>query len=79
MTKVFLNRKIAPRIANGHPWIFANEVNRIEGDVNAGDTVDVYYADDKFCGRGYINPKSQILVRLLNSLPKASMKETTCL
>jgi 23S rRNA (cytosine1962-C5)-methyltransferase len=65
MTKVFLNRKIAPRIANGHPWIFANEVNRVEGAVNPGDTVDVYYADDKFCGRGYINPKSQILVRLL--------------
>lgn len=65
MTKVFLNRKIAPRIANGHPWIFANEVNRIEGAVNAGDTVEVYYHDDKFCGRGYINPKSQILVRLL--------------
>jgi 23S rRNA (cytosine1962-C5)-methyltransferase len=65
MTKVFLNRKIAPRIANGHPWIFGNEVNRVEGAVNAGDTVDVYYADEKFCGRGYINPKSQILVRLL--------------
>jgi len=65
MTKVFLNRKIAPRIANGHPWIFANEVNRIDGAVNAGDTVDVYYFDEKYCGRGYINPKSQILVRLL--------------
>ena len=65
MTKVVLNRKIAPRIFNGHPWIFANEVNRVDGAVNAGDTVDVYYADEKFCGRGYINPKSQILVRLL--------------
>jgi len=65
MTKVVLNRKIANRIFNGHPWIFANEVNRIEGAVEPGDTVDVYYADDKFCGRGYINPKSQILVRLL--------------
>jgi 23S rRNA (cytosine1962-C5)-methyltransferase len=65
MTKVVLKRKIAPRIANGHPWIFANEVNTVDGAVNAGDIVDVYYADDKFCGRGYINPKSQILVRLL--------------
>jgi 23S rRNA (cytosine1962-C5)-methyltransferase len=65
MTKVILKRKIAPRIANGHPWIFANEVNTIDGAVNAGDIVDVYYADEKFCGRGYINPKSQILVRLL--------------
>jgi len=65
MTKVYLKRKIAPRIANGHPWIFANEVDKITGDVAAGDTVDVYYFDDKFAGRGYINPKSQILVRLL--------------
>lgn len=65
MTKVFLKRKIAQRIANGHPWIFANEVDKISGDVNAGDTVDVYFADEKFAGRGYINPKSQILVRLL--------------
>lgn len=37
----------------------------MDSDVNAGDIVDVYYADEKFCGRGYINPKSQILVRLL--------------
>lgn len=65
MTKVFLKRKIAPRIFNGHPWIFTNEVDKINGTVNAGDTVEVYYADEKFCGRGYINPKSQILVRLL--------------
>lgn len=65
MTKVYLKRRIAPRIANGHPWIFANEVDRVSGPVEAGDTVDVFYADDKYCGRGYINPKSQILVRLL--------------
>ncbi len=65
MTKVFLKRKIALRIANGHPWIYGNEVERIEGLVAPGDTVDVYYFDNKYCGRGYINPQSQILVRLL--------------
>ena len=65
MTKVFLKRKIAPRIANGHPWIFGNEVEKIEGEVNAGEIVEVYYSDKKLAGRGYINPKSQILVRLL--------------
>jgi 23S rRNA (cytosine1962-C5)-methyltransferase len=65
MTKVYLRKKIAQRIFNGHPWIFGNEVEKIEGNVDAGDTVEVYYADGKFCGRGYINPKSQILVRLL--------------
>jgi 23S rRNA (cytosine1962-C5)-methyltransferase len=65
MTKVYLKRKIAPRIANGHPWIFGNEVEKIEGEVNAGEIVEVYYSDKKLAGRGYINPKSQILVRLL--------------
>jgi 23S rRNA (cytosine1962-C5)-methyltransferase len=66
MTKVILKKKIAPRIANGHPWIYNNEVEKVtEPTPEPGAIVDVYYHDDKFCGRGYINPKSQILVRLL--------------
>ena len=65
MTKVYLKKKIAPRIANGHPWIFANEVEKTEGEITAGGIVDVFYADQKFAGRGYINPQSQIIVLLL--------------
>lgn len=52
-------------MAEGHPWIFANEVDRVEGDVKGGETVTVFTHDNKFIGKGYINPKSQILVRLL--------------
>ena len=65
MQQVFLRRKISPRVANGHPWIFNNEVDKVEGDVEPGDIVEVYSHDKKFIGKGYINPKSQILVRLL--------------
>lgn len=65
MTKLYLRKKIAPRIANGHPWVYGNEVEKIEGDVVAGDIVDLYYSAEKYAGRGYINPQSQILVRLL--------------
>ena len=65
MSKVYLKRKISPRVANGHPWIFNNEVEKIEGDVQGGDVVEVFDHDKKFIGKGYINPKSQILVRLL--------------
>lgn len=65
MSKVYLNRKISPRIINGHPWIFGNEVNKIEGEVKPGDIVEVYLHDDRFVGKGYINPQSQIMVRLL--------------
>jgi 23S rRNA (cytosine1962-C5)-methyltransferase len=65
MTKVYLKKKISRRVESGHPWIFANEAGLVEGEVNGGDTVEVHTHDKKFIGRGYINPKSQILVRLL--------------
>ena len=65
MVKVTLNKRIGLRIANGHPWIYNNEVASIAGDAKPGEIVEVYYADNKFAGRGYFNPQSQILVRLL--------------
>jgi len=70
MTKLFLRKKIAPRIANGHPWVYGNEVEKIEGEVVPGDIVDVYYSPEKYAGQGYINPQSQILVRLLTRKPE---------
>lgn len=65
MTKVILNKKIGHRVLNGHPWVFGNEVNRVEGDAAAGTIVDVHTHDGKFLGRGYFNPQSQIQVRIL--------------
>ncbi|MFT3705646.1 MAG: class I SAM-dependent rRNA methyltransferase [Agriterribacter sp.] len=65
MTKVYLRQKISFRIQNGHPWIFANEIKEIEGDTTGGEIVEVFTHDKKFVGKGYINPKSQIMVRLL--------------
>lgn len=65
MATVHLKRKIAQRIANGHPWIFANEVERVEGNPEPGSVVPVLYHDGKFAGQGYINEQSQIMVRLL--------------
>jgi 23S rRNA (cytosine1962-C5)-methyltransferase len=66
MKKVHLKRKIAQRIAGGHPWIFANEVERVEGEPTAGDIVEVYFFDGKFVSKGYFNPQSQIMVRVLS-------------
>jgi len=52
----------------GHPWIFGNEANKgkaLDSAARAGEIVDVYTHDKIFIGRGYINPQSQIMVRLL--------------
>ena len=65
MINIFLKRKISHRILNGHPWIFANEVEKVDGESIGGEVAEIFTHDKKFVGRGYINPKSQILVRLL--------------
>ncbi len=75
MKKVHLKRKIAARIAGGHPWIFANEVEKVEGNPEPGAIVDVYFFDGKFTGKGYFNDKSQIIVRLLTQDKKAEINE----
>ena len=69
MKSIFLNKNISRRVENGHPWIFGNEVNKgkaMDSAAKAGEIVDVYTHDKKFIGRGYINPQSQIMVRLLS-------------
>lgn len=73
MKKVYLKRKIAQRIAGGHPWIFANEVERVEGEPEPGSVVDVFFHDGKFAGKGYFNAQSQIMVRLLTTDKKAEI------
>lgn len=65
MTKVIIEKGKQKRVENGHPWVYKNEVGSIEGDYEPGDIVDVYSWKEKFIGRGYINPKSQILVRIM--------------
>ena len=75
MCKVYLKRKISQRIANGHPWIFANEVEKLDDYIKPGDIVEVFFYDGKFAGKGYINPKSQILVRLLTRNKKDEINE----
>ncbi|MFZ9300443.1 MAG: class I SAM-dependent rRNA methyltransferase [Chitinophagaceae bacterium] len=65
MISVVLKRKISNRVISGHPWVFANEVQQVHGLAEPGDTVLVETHDGKFVGKGYINPKSQILVRIL--------------
>lgn len=49
----------------GHPWVFGNEIGDSEGDFQAGDIVSVFSYNGSFVGKGYVNPASQIRVRLL--------------
>ena len=65
MAKVILKKKEHIDIVRGFPWIYDNEIARVEGDFSPGDIVDIYDVTNTFLGRGYINPKSKITVRIL--------------
>jgi len=52
-------------VRNRHPWIFSGAVARIQGEPADGDTVDVLDHQGKFLARGYLNRRSQIVVRCL--------------
>lgn len=53
------------RIAAGHPWVYQTEITAIRGNPAPGDTVEVVDSRGVFLGRGYINPRSVIRVRLM--------------
>lgn len=52
-----------------HPWIFSGAIGRTRGELVPGATVDVYDAQGEWLARGYANPRSQIVVRLLTWNP----------
>ncbi len=63
--KVILRKGAQHRVEAGHPWVYQTELDAVEGDFAPGDIVDVYNFRRRFIGRGYINPRSQIIVRIL--------------
>ena len=48
-----------------HPWIFRAQLLKTDPAIKPGDIVSVTNEKNEFIGRGYYNPKSQIIVRLL--------------
>lgn len=62
--RVYLKKKEEKRILDGHPWVYANEVERIEGEGKNGDLATVYDNSGRFIGKGFINHVSKILVRI---------------
>jgi 23S rRNA (cytosine1962-C5)-methyltransferase len=54
-----------PRLLAGHPWVFANEVDKAPKSLSAGTRVEVFTSAGVPVGRGVANPTSKILIRLL--------------
>ena len=65
MATVVLKKGGGRYLKSGGQWIYDNEIDRTDGEFEPGDVVRVEDFDGFFLGRGYINPKSTITVRIL--------------
>ncbi len=64
-TIVLLKRSRAKPVQQHHPWVFSGAIERIEGEAADGDIVEVRDTGHNWLARGYLNRRSQIVVRLL--------------
>ncbi len=53
------------KLLQGHPWVYGNEIERVEGEPVDGELVTVVDFRGKYMGVGYYNSRSLITVRLL--------------
>jgi 23S rRNA (cytosine1962-C5)-methyltransferase len=65
--RIFLKPDREIPLLRGHPWIFSGAVAGLEGEVLPGEVGEVYSSRGQYLGTGHINPRSQILCRLLTT------------
>jgi 23S rRNA (cytosine1962-C5)-methyltransferase len=62
--RVKLRPKEEDRLLAGHPWVFANEIEKAT-NLSQGTLVEVMTSKGQPVGRGIANPSSKIIIRLL--------------
>ena len=65
MYTVILKKNEEKKILSGFPWVYANEVYKIEGKDTQGSVCEVRANDGRFIGQGFINHQSKLIVRML--------------
>jgi 23S rRNA (cytosine1962-C5)-methyltransferase len=73
--RLILNKNGERRQQLGHPWVYDGEIVGLEGTPADGDMADCYSAKGTFLGRGYVNSRSKIRLRMLTRDPEATNDE----
>ncbi|MBW7473725.1 class I SAM-dependent rRNA methyltransferase [Paenibacillus oenotherae] len=73
--KAVLQKERKKRLEQGHPWVYASEIARMDGESSPGDLVDVVNHQGRYLATGYWNPKSQLTVRIVSYKPLQAMDE----
>lgn len=64
-SKFYLYKGKNKKAENGRPWIYVDEIDEYDGDYENGDIVEVYNHKHYFIGKGYINDRSKITIRIM--------------
>ena len=64
MNTITVTRSAADRLRAFHPWVYRTDIRQAAGD--PGDLVAVHAPGGEFLGMGYLNPASEISVRILS-------------
>jgi 23S rRNA (cytosine1962-C5)-methyltransferase len=64
-SKFYLHKGKNKRAEGGRPWIYIDEINEYDGDYENGDIVEVYNHKNFFIGKGYVNDRSKITIRIM--------------
>lgn len=47
-----------------HPWVFSRGIDKVEGEPQQGETVDVYAQNGQWLAKAAYSPESQIRARV---------------
>jgi len=75
-SRIVLQRQRRKRLEQGHPWVFQSEVQRIDGEIQPGDTVNIVNHQGVFLAKGFANPNSQIIARVLTYQADEAIDQT---
>ena len=65
--KFYITKKGERAARGGHPWVYGEEVTRVDGSYASGSLVDVVTDKGKYLGTGFVNDNSKIRVRILST------------
>ena len=65
--KFYITPKGEKAAKKGHPWVYGEEVTKVEGSYTNGDLVDVLTSKGKYVGTGFVNDNSKIRVRIIST------------
>jgi 23S rRNA (cytosine1962-C5)-methyltransferase len=68
VARLVLRPRREARLLAGHPWVYRSDVARLDGPWRPDEAVTVVDASGLGVGRGFYNPRPQIVCRLLTRL-----------